>query len=427
MEQKEAILNNRSAIITLVLAWFGWFFDAFDAVIFSMAIPGMSKELALTGSTLGAITWAFLIIYALGEVVFGYLSDHYGRKRLLSITIGIYAVFTGLTGFVQNAWQLLITRSLTGLGTGGELPVGVALVTESTPSKWRGFAISILIGAYPVGFLFAAWAALSVGAQFGWRTLFFLGIIPALTVVFIRKYMSESPKFVNRKKPDKTEVGFIHFIKSFAVPFRYSPKRSWAAMVSLFAFLFFWWGWATWIPQFLVTEKHLGQIVGLKLVIIYSIVGIPAYFVAGFISDRIGRKKTMMLFMIPAAILLFFYVQQTAASSLLTLGCFMSFFIFGGYGLGIGYPAEFFPAKIRALSYGVTSFYARIASGLSPFLLGVISDKFSLAAGLPILSGVFLICAFIIYLTAPETANQDIEDESEAAFNSVGPSQTVSH
>lgn len=416
MEQK-SVVNNRSAIITLILAWLGWFFDAFDSVIFSLAIPGMSKELALTGTTLGVIAWAFLVIYALGEVIFGYLSDHYGRKPLLSITIGLYAVFTGLTGFVQNGWQLLVTRSLTGLGTGGELPVGVAMVTESTPSKWRGLAISILISAYPIGFIFAAWAALTVGAQFGWRSLFYLGIIPALLVVFVRKYMPESPKFINHKKPNNKEVGLGQFFKSFAVPFAYSQKRSWAAMASLFAFLFFWWGWATWIPQFLVTEKNLGQVVGLKLVIIYSIVGFPAYFVGGYISDRIGRKKAMMLFMIPAAILLFFYVQQTTAASLLVLGCFMSFFIFGGYGLGIGYPAEFFPAKIRALSYGVTSFYARIASGLSPFLLGVISDKFSLAAGLPILSGVFIICAVIIYLTAPETANEKIDDEVEISFS----------
>ncbi len=426
MKQKKTAVNNRSAIIILIMAWFGWFFDAFDSVIFSMAIPGMSKELALTGTTLGLIAWAFLVIYAWGEVVFGYLSDHYGRKPLLSITIGIYALFTGLTGFVQNGWQLLLTRSLTGLGTGGELPVGVAMVTESTPSKWRGFAISILIGAYPVGFLLAAWAALTLGVEFGWRTLFFLGIVPALLILFIRKYMPESPKFVNRNKPDKKEVNVGHFFKSFALPFKFSQKRSWAAMVSLFAFLFFWWGWATWIPQFLVTEKNLGQIVGLKLVIIYSIAGFPAYFVAGFISDFIGRKKTMILFMIPAAILLFFYVQQTTASSLLTLGCFLSFFIFGGYGLGMGYPAEFFPAKIRATSYGVTSFYARIASGLSPFLLGFISDKFSLAAGLPILSGVFIVCAVIIYILAPETANEDIDDESEVPSSPVSPSHTIS-
>jgi MFS family permease len=119
-------------------------------------------------------------------------------------------------------------------------------------------------------------------------------------------------------------------------------------------------------------------------------------------------------------------VQQTTAASLLTVGCFMSFFIFGGYGLGMGYPAEFFPAKIRATSYGVTSFFARIASGLSPFLIGFISDRFSLAAGLPILSGVFIVCAILIYIMAPETAKEEIDQDADASIPTVGSGHTIS-
>lgn len=272
MEQKKVVLTNRTAIITLVLAWFGWFFDAFDSVIFGLTIPMMSKELALSGTTLGAITWAYLVTFALSEVVFGYLADRYGRKPLLSVTVGIYALFTGLTGFVQNGWQLLVTRCLTGVGTGGELPVGVAIVTESTPAKWRGLAVSTLIGAYPIAFIAAACAVLTIGTEFGWRALYFLGIVPALLIVFIRRYMPESPRFANREVQERKKVHLAQFFQSFVVPFQYSQRRSWAAMVSLFAFLFFWWGWATWIPQYLVTEKNLGQIVGLQLVILYSIV-----------------------------------------------------------------------------------------------------------------------------------------------------------
>jgi MFS family permease len=371
----------------------------------------MIKDWHITQSTLGLIGTSFLLAYAVGDLLFATCADKYGRKPMLMLSVAVYGAFTGLCGFARSWKGMLVARSLTGIGTGGELPVGALIIAEETPAKWRGFALGALISAYPIGYLIAGLLNIFLTPRYGWRSIYFAGAVPALIlVVFIAIFLKETERF--RQSRIKTNQEERRHKFSVLEPMRYNVRNYFVGIVILFAYLFMWWGWATWIPQFLITEKHLGILKGSSFVIYYSIFGLPAYFICGYISEKLGRKKSLVMFMVPAAVLLWIYVNLSSVSALLIVGCITSFFIYGGYAIGITYPAEFFPTRIRGTGYGGAMFIARVIASISPFMIGYIATKTSIAAGLPILSVIFLIAALVIYLYAPETAQKELEDIS---------------
>ena len=282
--------TGRYIFVAFALTWFGWFFDAMDSMIYGLTIPAMIKEWHITQSTLGLIGTAFLLAYAVGDLVFASFADRYGRKPMLMLSIAVYSVFTGLCGFARSWKGMLVSRSLTGIGTGGELPVGALVIAEETPAKWRGFALGALISAYPIGYLIAAALNIGLSPRYGWRSLYFAGAIPALVLIaFIAVILRETERFKQiqteaRQKNKRHKLDLLE-------PIRYSVRNYLVGIVIMFAFLFMWWGWATWIPQFLITEKHLGILKGSYFIIYYSIFGLPAYFICGYISEKLGRKE----------------------------------------------------------------------------------------------------------------------------------------
>ena len=272
------------------------------------------------------------------------------------------------------------------------MPVGALIIAEETPAKWRGFALGALISAYPIGYLLAALFNILFSPRYGWRSLYYAGAIPALIViVFAAIFLKETQRFTQSRIEAK-QKGTPRRL-NILEPIRYSPRNYIVGIVIIFAFVFMWWGWATWIPQFLITEKHLGMLKGSSFIIYYSILGLPAYFLCGYVSDKIGRKKSLVLFMVPAAVLLWVYVNLSSVTALLVVGCITSFFIYGGYAIGMTYPSEFFPTRMRGTGYGGAMFVARVLGSASPFLMGYLGSKTSIARGWPILSVVFMLSA----------------------------------
>jgi putative MFS transporter len=401
--------TGRYIFVAFAITWFGWLFDALDSMIFGMTIPAMLKEWHITPSTIGLIGTFFLLAYAVGDLLFATMADRRGRKPMLMLSLAVYSIFTGLCGLAANWKQMLVARSITGIGTGGELPVGALIIAEETPAKWRGFALGALISAYPIGYLLAASFNIWFSPRYGWRSLYFAGAVPALVlIIFAAIFLRETRRFTQSRAEEKQKA--VTRRLDILEPLRYSPRNYIVGMVIMFAFLFMWWGWATWIPQFLITEKHLGVLKGSYFIIYYSVLGLPAYFVCGYVSEKLGRKKALALFMVPAAVLLWVYVSLSSVTALLVVGCITSFFIYGGYAIGITYPAEFFPTRMRGTGYGGAMFIARILASNSPFLIGYIATKTSIAAGLPILSVVFIVSAIIMYLFAPETSQKELEE-----------------
>jgi len=170
----------------LAICILGWAFDIYEATIMQLVTPILIKEWAITPATMGFVTTVSRWIGLIGTFVFPVFADLYGRRPALIWAILGYSVFTGLTGFSTGWVTLLIFSSLTRIALAGENPVGMLMVSETAPTRWRATALGGLFGGYPFGYMLCSLAALVVVPLWGWRSLYFLGILPALLVLWIR-------------------------------------------------------------------------------------------------------------------------------------------------------------------------------------------------------------------------------------------------
>ena len=182
---------NKQQWKALIAAFLGWALDAFDFLLYNFVIVTLIKEWGLTTASTGLVASVSVVASALGGMVFGRVADRFGRMKALTITVLIYSFATGLSGLSQNIWQLMFFRLLVGLGMGGEWSAGAALISETWPKEHRGKAMSIMQSGYAVGGLTAALIAGPLIHALGWRPVFFIGIIPALLVFWIRKHVEE--------------------------------------------------------------------------------------------------------------------------------------------------------------------------------------------------------------------------------------------
>src|ERR1700741_5221055 len=179
----------------LAICILGWAFDIYEATIMQLVTPILIKEWGITPAIMGTVTAISRWIGLIGTFLFPVLADLYGRRPALIWSILVYALFTGLTGFSTGWVTLLIWSSITRIGLAGENPVGMLMVTETAPTKWRATALGGLVGGYPLGYMLCSGIALIVVPLWGWRSLYFLGVLPALLVLWIRIGIRESPRY----------------------------------------------------------------------------------------------------------------------------------------------------------------------------------------------------------------------------------------
>jgi MFS family permease len=180
---------------TLIAASLGWMLDSMDVMLFSLLIPAIEKDLQISAATAGGIMSLTLISAAVGGIFFGFVADRFGRTRALSASILVYCLATGLCAFTQSALQLAACRILLGLGMGGEWAAGAALVAETWPTSHRARALGLVQSAWAIGYALAAAITALIMPRFnphlGWRTVFLVGMAPALVTLWIRRSVHE--------------------------------------------------------------------------------------------------------------------------------------------------------------------------------------------------------------------------------------------
>ena len=253
-------------------------------------------------ATMGYITTLSSWVGLIGVFVFPALADLYGRRPILILTILGYSLFTGFTGFAQGPLQLLIFTSVTRIALRGETPVGAIMVSETAPTKWRATALGGLVGGYPFGYMLCSLTALFVVSLWGWRALYWLGILPALLVLWVRLGVKESPRF-KRVTTEMVKEGLKKRLDIF-LPVREYPREMLTATSLYFFYLFTWFGWSAWMPQYLANEKHLGFQMTASYLSIWMGCAIFAYYLCGWLCDLFGRRYVIPSFVLPAAILL---------------------------------------------------------------------------------------------------------------------------
>lgn len=396
------------SVTVLAICILGWAFDIYEATIMQLVTPILIKEWGITPATIGVVTTVSRWIGLVGTFIFPVLADFYGRKPVLILSILGYALFTGFTGFSTGWITLMIYSSVTRVALAGENPVGMLMVAETAPTKWRATALGGLVGGYPFGYMLCSLAALVVVPLWGWRSLYYLGIVPAVLVLWVWTGIKESPRY-ERVTAEMVKEGLKKQFDIFS-PFRAYPREMWIASLTYFLYLFTWIGWSAWMPFFLANEKHLGfQTMGSYLSI-WMFVAIFAYWLCGWLCDLYGRRYVIPVFAVPAAILLVVIGYCDSPSSLFWVGLVTNFLITGSFGTGLGYTAELFPTQIRGAAVGSSFTFGLAFASLAPMIIGWIATSHSIAAGLPLLALSFLLLGPLFIWFAPDTTRKELSD-----------------
>ena len=396
------------AATVLTICILGWAFDIYEATIMQLVTPILIKEWGITPAIMGTVTTISRWVGLIGTFVFPALADLYGRKPALIWSILGYSIFTGLTGFSIGWVSLLIFSSLTRIALAGENPVGMLLVTETAPKKWRATALGGLVGGYPLGYLLCSLAALVVVPLWGWRALYFLGILPALLVLWVRLGINESPRY-ERVTAQMVKERLKKRLDILS-PFRSYPRESVTATLIYFLYLFTWLGWSAWMPFYLANERHLGFPTMATYLSIWMFCAIFAYWMCGWLCDLFGRRWVIPAFTAPAAVLLVAMGHIDRPTSLFWVGLVTNFLITGSFGTGLGYTSEIFPTQIRGTAVGATFAIGLGFASLAPMIMGWIATAHSVAAGLPLLALSFLLLGPLFLWFAPDVTRKELVD-----------------
>lgn len=399
--------GDREARRALIAAALGWMLDSFDVMLYALVLTSIMPDLGMTTKVAGVVGSVTLLASAAGGLIFGFVADRYGRTRALMASVLIYSIFTAACGLAQTVVQLAVFRIFLGIGMGGEWASGAALVSETWPAEHRGKALGLMQSAWAIGYGAAAVLVGFVLPRWGWRVVFFAGILPALLTLWVRRSVKEPAMWQAARTRVSGRRG------RFTDIFGRGMLGLTAAITIMNGFTMFgWWGFNLWLPGYLSLPAASGG-VGLSTAQMASFVFAMqigmwfGYVTFGFISDALGRKRAYVAYLVMAAILIALYVSIDSPAGLLILGPFVAFFA-TGYFSGFGaVTAEVYPTDIRATAQGFTYNIGRLASAAAPFAVGSLAQTRGFGAALLLTSVAFLLAA-VTWIWIPETRGRPL-------------------
>ena len=386
----------------------GYAMDGFDLLILGFMLSAISADLNLTPAQSGSlVTWT-LIGAVVGGIAFGALSDRYGRVRVLTWTIVLFAVFTGLCAIAQGYWDLLIYRTIAGIGLGGEFGIGMALAIEAWPAKHRAKAASYVALGWQVGVLAAALLTPVLLPHIGWRGMFVVGIFPAFVAWYLRVRLHEPEIFSQKQTELSTQK--TSKLESFKllVKDKATTKVSLGVVVLTSVQNFGYYGIMIWMPNFL--SKQLGfSLTKSGLWTAVTVCGMMAgIWIFGRLADRIGRKPSFLLFQLGAVISIITYSQLTDPTAMLVAGAFLGMFVngmMGGYG---ALMAEAYPTEARATAQNVLFNLGRAVGGFGPVVVGAIVSAYSFSIAIAFLAVIYVIDMVATVFLVPELKGKEL-------------------
>ena len=409
----------------LLATYAGYGLDGFDLMIYSFIIPTLLTLWSMSKAQAGYIATGALVTSAIGGWAAGVLADRFGRARILQLTVLWFALFTFLSGFTHNFGELFLTRALQGFGFGGEWSVGSVLVAEIIDARHRGKATGLVQSSWSVGWAAAALAywAVSIIAppEVAWKILFWLGILPGLLVIYIRRNVAEPAIFTQMRAQRVRAAGVAATAGSparrgvFLDIFR-PPLLRTTILATLLStgMLGAYYSITTWLPTFLAKERHLsvGASTGYLLMVISG--SLAGYLVSAWLTDAIGRRRGFILFAACAMVLILLYTRLPVAGGMFLIGFPLGFFILGIFsGMG-ACLAELYPSAVRGSGQGFTYSVGRGIGGFCPSLIGVLSTRFPLGdtiAGFTVAAYALVI---VSALAIPETRGRVLESAVES-------------
>jgi MFS family permease len=418
----------------LAVTYVGWLLDSMDLNLFTVVLVPSLRELLgpetttqMIGYYGGAISAVQLLGWGVGGLIFGILGDYWGRARTLCLSIVVYALFTALSGFASTWWELAIFRFLMAAGVGAEWAIGTALINETWPQRSRVAASGIMMSAFGFGYLLAGLINLSIGS-YGWRWVFFAGIIPALLVAFVWRKVPESERWkqvASRRndarqrarcdcwvsQEDRKLITFT-FVGLFQPPWL---RNTVVATLMSFAASVGFWGTQTWIPahaaELAAAEgANAVQVISIA-VIILNCAAVLGLLVFAWMTELIGRRPAFAFGCVGNMIVLpIVFLTPQNSQTLFLLLPLMGLFTNGILGTFTPYFPELFPTRLRATGVGFCFNIARILAAIGPFAAGSLVVVFG---GIP-KAGAIIALSYVIGLVvvwfAPETRGKPLPE-----------------
>ncbi|QGV81701.1 MFS transporter [Streptomyces ficellus] len=388
-------------------AFGGYALDSYDFFTLPLSMVAISAYFSLSSGQTGLLTTVTLVVSAIGGVAAGILADRIGRVKALMITVITYALFTVLCGFAPNYETLLVFRALQGVGFGGEWAVGAILVAEYAGAKHRGRTLGGVQSAWAAGWALAVIVYTLVfhflDPDTAWRVMFWTGALPALLVIWVRRNVEDAPQAAEVRRAS-SERG------SLTAVFKPGLLRT-----TLFATLLStgvqggYYTLATWVPTYLKNDRGL-TVVGTGGYLTFLISGaFIGYLTGGYLTDRLGRKRNIVIFAVLSAVCILAYTNIPAGANALVLvlgfplGFCMSA-IFSGFG---SFLAELYPTAVRGTGQGFTYNTGRAVGAFFPTLVGFLADSWGVGGAL-VFGAVGYGIAVLALLGLPETRGREL-------------------
>ncbi|MED4553316.1 MFS transporter [Lysinibacillus capsici] len=388
---------------TVVASVAGLTLEGMDIMFISFAMTMIIAEFNIDLATGGLISSITNIGMLLGGIIFGVLADKYGRVKVFTYTIILFAIGTALTGVATSIEQVYVYRFIAGLGAGGEYGIGMALVAEAWPKNKQGRASSYVSVGAQYGVILAALLSAIILPTLGWRALFFVGLLPVIFAFIVRKNIDESPEWLAAQKQQNNKQENGKLAQLFASPRITMTTLSLILMATVQIAGYN--GLMIWLPSMLQKSQGLSVSSSALWTISTAVGMIIGMLTFGRFMDRFGAKRTFGIFLVASACAVFFYSFATGAVAILVGGAVVGFFsngMFAGYGALI---SSFYPVQIRSTATNTIFNFGRAIGGFSPIFVGFILQSYDMTVVMIYLAALYCV-SFIVMLTLKSSGKE---------------------
>lgn len=432
---------HRLLLIIIALAFF---FDSMDLAMMTFLLGSIKAEFGLTSLQTGFIASASFVGMALGAALSGMLADRFGRRPVFMWSIVVWGAASALCAFAHDATSLTIYRIILGFGMGMEFPIAQALLSEFIPAKYRGRYMALLDGFWPVGFVTAGALSYFLLPLVGWRNIFLLMAAPAAIVLFIRRYLPESPRWLEQAgmldesrattdliegkvmlslgvttlpqpircaEPAQTRLTFMRAFHQMWAPF-YLKRTLMIWGLWFFALLGFY-GLASWLSV-LLQASGFEVTQSLYYTVVISLGGIPGFICTAWAVEALGRKPTCLITLVGGGLMAYIYghvaIAGVSETLLITAGLSMQFFLFGMFAVLYTWTPELYPTSARATGSGFASAIGRVGSLIGPIATGLVLPVAGQSGVFTLGALCFGVAALIVLLFGVETRGLTLEE-----------------
>lgn len=403
----------RQSLLVALAAGVGYGFDAYAVNIYGLVLPYIRETLDVSLNTLGTIGTIFLVGYTVGTIGFGIAADKFGRRDTLGLSILVYGATTALGGLTQNIGLFGALRFLTGVGGAGELAVGAPYTCEMWPKRVRAIGTGgIMFSLYSLGYIMAGGAALVIVPRWGWEWTFIFAAAPALIIFVMRRFLSESVRYVIAKVEAQVEAKKAAAVKKPKIWQIPGAKKHIAIGWMIYtANAVGYWGMTLFLTTFMVEKFGVTTAKAILYAMLFYVVQFFFCYIGTALADFVGRRFSAIL----GAVIMMVCTAAGALSD--TLGLYL---VFGGtsiamlgwlWGVGDTYISELFPTRVRGTGFGISVGGGRVMSIFAPVLVGWGITTFGPTTPYLAFTGLWIL-TIVGYALGPETANKELEEIS---------------